>query len=81
MGAGHAGAPEVDGAASGRAPARNSDLGASEELISGRCERTGGMTALHHAVAGPVEDTPTLLLGRSLGTDLSMWDGQVCARG
>jgi 3-oxoadipate enol-lactonase len=34
------------------------------------------MTALYHEIAGP-EEGPVLLLGGSLGTDLSMWDGQL----
>lgn len=34
------------------------------------------MTALYYEIAGPAEG-PILLLGSSLGTDLSMWDGQL----
>jgi pimeloyl-ACP methyl ester carboxylesterase len=33
---------------------------------------------LHHRIAGPA-DAPVLLLGGSLGTNLSMWDPQVAA--
>lgn len=34
------------------------------------------MTALHHAIDGPA-DAPALLLGGSLGTDLSVWEPQL----
>ena len=34
------------------------------------------MTALHHRSDGPA-DGPVLLLGGSLGSDLTMWDGQL----
>ncbi len=38
------------------------------------------MTALHHRSDGPA-DGPVLVLGGSLGSDLTMWDGQLALAG